>query len=144
MAIAGPCVSTMEKLCSWITTSPEPATFYYTQHTIRDILDVWPALPLVVQGIMSDSSGLRPSSTENVIAALMVQTLGAVPGALFINLLVFVKWGSSPMIGDIVLTQIGHILFPTSDMLFSELGFLHLHGRILSGEYFNARRLCAR
>jgi hypothetical protein len=33
MAIAGPCVSTMEKPCFSITASPESATFLYTKHT---------------------------------------------------------------------------------------------------------------
>ena len=33
MAIAGPRVSTMEKPCFWITTSPEPATLFYTQNS---------------------------------------------------------------------------------------------------------------
>ena len=33
MAIAGSCVSTMEKRCPWITTSPKSATFLYTQNT---------------------------------------------------------------------------------------------------------------
>src|SRR6266403_4292184 len=33
MAIAGSCVSTMEKCYLWITTSPESTTFMYTQNT---------------------------------------------------------------------------------------------------------------
>ncbi len=36
MAIAGSCVSTMEKPCLWITTSPESATFMYTQNTRKE------------------------------------------------------------------------------------------------------------
>ena len=35
MAIVGSCVSTMEKPCLWITTSPESATFLYTYNTRR-------------------------------------------------------------------------------------------------------------
>jgi hypothetical protein len=33
MAIAGSCMSTMEKNCFRITTSPESATFLYTRNT---------------------------------------------------------------------------------------------------------------
>ncbi len=33
MAITGSCVSTMEKPCLWITTSPESVTSLYTQNT---------------------------------------------------------------------------------------------------------------
>jgi len=33
MAIAGSCVSTMEKPCLWITTSSESATSLFTQNT---------------------------------------------------------------------------------------------------------------
>ncbi len=35
MTIAGSCVSTMEKPCLWITTSPESATLLYTGNTCK-------------------------------------------------------------------------------------------------------------
>jgi hypothetical protein len=36
MAIAGPCVSTMEKPRSWINTSPETATLLFTRNTRKE------------------------------------------------------------------------------------------------------------
>ena len=36
MAIASSCVSKVEEPCSWITTSPESATFLHTQNTRKE------------------------------------------------------------------------------------------------------------
>jgi hypothetical protein len=62
VAEAGSCLSTMEKRCPSITTSPR---LYFTPETpAKDKLDVWPALPLIVKGNMTSSG------TDNITAAL--------------------------------------------------------------------------
>ena len=63
MAIAGSCVSTMEKPRFWITASPGSQTFCSPKTLTRDGLDVWPALPLIIEGDLALSS-------SNIVAAL--------------------------------------------------------------------------
>jgi hypothetical protein len=65
MAIAGSCLSTMEKPCSWITTSPQSATFLYTQNTHKGYTGCLATFPLIVECNMSSTS-----RTDNIIAAL--------------------------------------------------------------------------
>jgi len=46
----------MEKPCLWIPTSPESAASLYTKTPVMGVLDVWPALPLVIEaGILSST-----------------------------------------------------------------------------------------
>jgi hypothetical protein len=65
MAIAGSCVSAMEKPCFRLPHRLNLQLFCTPKTPTKDTLAIWPALPLIVKGIMTLSSG-----TDNVIAAL--------------------------------------------------------------------------
>ena len=65
MAIASSCVSTMEKPRFCIATSPESAPFCTLKTPVKETLDAWPALALIVMGTMTPTSGM-----DNIIVAL--------------------------------------------------------------------------
>ena len=65
MAIARSCVSKVEKPCSSIVKSLESASYCTPKTPARDTLDVWPALPLLVDGNMASTTG-----TDNIVVAL--------------------------------------------------------------------------
>ena len=67
MAIAGSCVSTMEMPRFRVTTPPESAAFCAPQARVKDKMDVWPALPLIVSG---NVGFWYASGTDNIVAAL--------------------------------------------------------------------------
>ena len=62
---AGTRVSTLETCRFSITTSPQLRLLYTPQTRVRDILDVWPPLPLVIYHFAYD-----PPGVDNIIAAL--------------------------------------------------------------------------
>ena len=65
MAIARSCVSKVEKRCFSIVKSLESASYCTPKTPARDTLDVWPALPLLVDG-----STTSTTTMDNIIVAL--------------------------------------------------------------------------
>lgn len=64
------CVENGKALClPWVTTSPEYTALYTPNLTTpaKDTLDVWPALPLLVEG---DSSMAFTSGMDKIVVAL--------------------------------------------------------------------------
>ena len=67
VAVTGTPVSMMAKRCFWITTFPQSPTFF-TPGIPRDLLDIWPVLPLIIR-IIWDGECL-PESLDDIIALL--------------------------------------------------------------------------